>query len=200
MENTGIDSKTDVTANEAASAGVEQVTMTTEEFQAYLQRETDKRVTSALKTARSKWESELGTKVDTHFKDYERKAQMTPEQLKSLELDEKFKQLEAKEKEYTKKTREVEIAQRLGEKKLSAVLTKFVYNDNMDEVEQNIATLEQLVLGMVNEEVEKRIASSKPRAVVTNGLNAEKFRNMGLAERSALYQQNPQLFKELAGN
>lgn len=194
------DMRNDSETTETTDVGAEQVTMTQEELQAYLQRETDKRVTGALKTARTKWESELGNKVDTHLKDYERKAQMTPEQLKQIELDEKFKMLDAKEREYNKKTREVEIAQRLGEKRLSAVLTKFVYNDDMDEVEQNIATLEQLVLGMVNEEVEKRIASNKPKAVVTNGLTPEKFRAMSIVERNALYQQNPQLFNELAQN
>ena len=184
-------------AETVEDTGAEQVTMTKAELDKLLQSEADKRVNQAIKTARSKWDAEVGNKIDSHLKDYERKAQMTPEELRQLSVDEKLKQLEAREKEYARKTREVDIAQKLSEKKLSTVLTKFVYSDDMDEVEQNITTLEQLVLGMVNEEVEKRIASSKPKAVTTTGLTKEKFTKMSIAERSNLYQQNPQLYREL---
>lgn len=175
------------------------VTMTKEEYAAALQAESDKRVTQALKTARAKWEAEVDTKIDSHLKDYEKKAQMTPEQLAQMEIDDKLRALEEKEKEYMRKTREVEIAQKLQEKNLSSVLTKFVYSDKMEEVEQNITTLEQLVLGMVNEQIEQRISSNKPKAVSAADLNKEKFQKMNLAERNEIYQQNPELFKELMG-
>lgn len=175
------------------------VTMTKEEYAAALQAESDKRVTQALKTARAKWEAEVDTKINSHLKDYEKKAQMTPEQLAQMEIDDKLRALEEKEKEYMIKTREVEIAQKLQEKNLSSVLTKFVYSDKMEEVEQNITTLEQLVLGMVNEQIEQRISSNKPKAVSAADLNKEKFQKMNLAERNEIYQQNPELFKELMG-
>ncbi len=175
------------------------VTMTKEEYAAALQAESDKRVTQALKTARAKWEAEVDTKINSHLKDYEKKAQMTPEQLAQMEIDDKLRALEEKEKEYMRKTREVEIAQKLQEKNLSSVLTKFVYSDKMEEVEQNITTLEQLVLGMVNEQIEQRISSNKPKAVSAADLNKEKFQKMNLAERNEIYQQNPELFKELMG-
>lgn len=175
------------------------VTMTKEEYAAALQAESDKRVTQALKTAKAKWEAEVDTKINSHLKDYEKKAQMTPEQLAQMEIDDKLRALEEKEKEYTRKTREVEIAQKLQEKNLSSVLTKFVYSDKMEEVEQNIATLEQLVLGMVNEQIEQRISSNKPKAVNAADVNKEKFQKMNLAERNEIYQQNPELFKELMG-
>lgn len=178
----------------------ETVTMSKQEYETALQAEADRRVTQALETARKKWDQEFSTKIDTHLKDYEKKAQMSPDQLRQLDLDEKLKLLEAKEQEYARKTREIDIAQKLQEKKLSSVLTKFVYSDNMEEVEQNIVTLEQLIMGMVNEEVEQRISSNKPKAVSISGLTAESFKKMSLAERSALYNQNPQLFKELAAH
>lgn len=187
-----------ITNSETVDTGADEtITLSKTEYAKQLQVEADKRVNQALKTARAKWDAEVGTRIDTHLKDYERKAQMTPEQLKQLDLDEKFRLLESKEKEYQRKTKEIDIAVKLSEKKLSQVLTKFVYSDDMDEVEQNIATLEQLVLGMVNEEVEKRISSSKPKAVATSGLTKEKFKSMTIAERNSLYQQNPALYKEL---
>jgi len=177
----------------------EAITMTKAELDTKIQAETDKRVTAALKTAKTKWDSEVGAKLDGHFKEYERKAQMTPEQLKQLDLDEKFKLLDNKEKEYARMTKEMEISKKLGEKKLSTILTKFVYADDMDVVEQNIATLEQLVMGMVNEEVEKRISSSKPKAITTTGLTKEAFQKMTIEKQTEVYKQNPTLYKQLVG-
>lgn len=177
------------------------ITLTQEELDAKLQAETDKRVTQALKTAKEKWETEFSSKIDSHLKDYEKKAKMTPEQIKQLDLDEKFKLLEQEKSNYHKMKNEMAIATKLQEKKLSTVLTKFVYADDMDVVEQNIATLEQLVLGMVNEEVEKRISSGKPKVgVSTTGLDKEKFKKLSIAERSELYRTNPTLYKELVSN
>lgn len=186
------------TEAETVTTGAEQITLTKTELEKMLQSEADKRVNQAIKTAKSKWDSEIGSKIDSQLKDYEKKAQMTPEQLKQLDIDEKLKMLDSREKEYLRKTKEVEITSKLQEMKLSPLLTKFIYSDNMEEVEQNITTIQQLVLGMVNEEVEKRISSSKPKAVQTSGLNKEAFKKMSLAERSALYSQNPALYKELS--
>lgn len=159
--------------------------------------EVDRRVNQALQKAKAKWEKEVGTRIDTHLKDFEKKAQMTPEELKQLDLEEKFKMLEKKEKEYARITREVEISNKLSSKKLSTLLTKFVYSDDMEEVEQNIATLEQLVLGMVNEQVEARIGSTKPTVSNKEKLDKEAFRKLSLAEQQDIYKNDPDLFNKL---
>lgn len=175
------------------------LSLTKDELAAMLQKETDRRVTTALAKAKKSWETEIGTKMDSHLKDYERKAQMTPEQLKQLDIEDKFKMLEAKEKQYQTMIRKVEITEKLQNKKLSTVLAEFVYDEDMEVVEQKITTLEQLVLGMVNEEVEKRINSSKPKASVnTAGLDKESFQKLSIAERSELYRTNPSLYNQLS--
>ena len=185
--------------NTATETGAEQTTYTAEDFEKKLQSETDKRVNQALATAKAKWEKEMANKIDSQLKDYEKKAKMTPEELKALDLEEKFKMLEAKEKEYQSMTRKMEINQKLQEKKLSTLLVDFVYSDDMEKVDQNIATLEQLVLGMVNEEVEKRISSSKPKSSVnTAGLDKETFKKMTVLERQELFRTNPTLYKQLS--
>lgn len=181
------------------AAEVEQINFTKEELDLYLQKESDKRVTKALATAKSKWESEIGDKMNSHLKDYEKRAQLTPEALKQLDLEEKFKLLEDKEKQYEKMTKKMELNSILTQKGLSTVLSDFVYDDDMEVAEQKIATLEQLVLGMVNEQVERRISSSQPRANVDTGkLTKETFSKLSITERSQLYQTNPDLFKQLS--
>lgn len=189
--------------NEVIEKGAEEkpetLTMTQEQLDLLLQKESDKRVSSALATARKKWDEEMDDKMNTHLKDYERRAKMTPQELKQLDLEEKFKLLEEKEKEYKRMTREREIEKVLQKKGLSTVLCEFVYDEDMDVVEQKIATLEQLILGMVNEQIEQRISSSKPRASVkTEGLDKETFSKLSIAERTELYRQNPDLFKKLS--
>ena len=89
-QNTGVDE-----TNETK----ETLTLTKEELAAMLQKETDKRVTSALTKAKKTWESEIGNKMDSHLKDYEKRAQMSPDQLKQLDLEQKFKMLDEKEKQ-----------------------------------------------------------------------------------------------------
>lgn len=191
-----------VEQNEVIEKGAEQsetLEMTRSELNTLLQKESDRRVSSALETARKNWEKDIDTKMNNHLKDYERKAQMTPAELKQLDLEEKFKLLEEKEQKYKRMTREREIEKVLQKKGLSTVLCDFVYDDDMDVVEQKIATLEQLILGMVNEQIELRISSSKPRASVkTEGLDKERFSSLSIAERAELYRQDPELFKKLS--
>lgn len=195
MENTN----TNEVIEKGAEEKPETLKMTQEQLNLLLQKESDKRVSSALATARKKWEEEIDDKMNTHLKDYERRAQMTPQELKQLDLEEKFKLLEEKEKEYKRMMREREIEKVLQKKGLSTVLCDFVYDEDMDIVEQKIATLEQLILGMVNEQIEQRINSSKPRASVkTEGLDKETFSKLSIAERAELYRQNPDLFKKLS--
>lgn len=175
------------------------LTLTQEELDLMLQKESDKRVSSALETARTKWESEVGGKIDSHLKDYEKRAQMTPEELKTMDLEAKFKALEEKEQEYEVMTKKMAINDMLSSKGLSTVLTDFVYDNDTEVVEQNIATLEQLVMGMVNEEVEKRIGNTKPGANInTDGLDKETFKRLSIVERSELFSKDPELFKQLS--
>lgn len=177
----------------------ETLNLTQEELALMLQKESDKRVSSALETARVKWEAEIGTKMDSHLKDYEKRAQMTPEELKAMDLESKFKALEEKERQYEQMTRKMEINNTLSNKGLSTVLTDFVYDDDMEVVEQKIATLEQLVMGMVNEEVEKRIGNTKPGANInTEGMDKDAFSKLSIAERTELYKKDPELFKQLS--
>lgn len=191
-----------VEQNEVIEKGAEQsetLEMTRSELNALLQKESDRRVSKALETARKNWEKDIDDKMNNHLKDYERKAQMTPAELRQLDLEDKFKLLEEKEQKYNRMTREREIEKVLQKKGLSTVLCDFVYDNDMDVVEQKIATLEQLILGMVNEQIELRISSSKPRASVkTEGLDKERFSSLSIAERAELYRQDPELFKKLS--
>lgn len=197
MEN--VNKNNEETKVEDKGAAEETLNFTKEELDLFLQKESDKRVSSALNTAKAKWEAEIGTKMDSHLKDYEKRAQMTPEQLQAMDLESKFKALEEKEKQYETMTKKMEINNILSGKGLSTVLTDFVYDDDVEVVEQKIATLEQLVLGMVNEEVEKRIGNTRPGANInTDGMDKDAFKKLSISERTELFKKDPELFKQLS--
>lgn len=193
--NNNINTGADNGANEGAASTDTSITLSKEELALMLQKEGDKRVSSAQK----KWESEIDNRIGSHLKDYERKAQMTPEQLRQLDLDSKLKELDEREKKYKQMEKKISISRKLEEKKLSTVLADFVYDDDLDVAEQKISTLEQLILGMVNEQVDKRISSNTPKAAMkSDSLTKEGFKKMSISERQTLFDSNPSLYRQLS--
>lgn len=178
------------------SADVEMITMTKEEYEMELQRESDRRVSKAIATR----EDTLKKEIMAELKDYEKKSQMTPEQLKELELEEERAEIQRIRNEIMKERAEINIQNKLIEKGMSPLLVDFVYDADEDKTNQKMATLEQLILGMVNEEVEKRIGSTKPKASInTEGMDKDAFSKLSIEEMTELYRKDPELYKKLNG-
>lgn len=178
------------------SADEEMITMTKEEYEMELQRESDRRVSKAIATR----EDTLKKEIMAEMKDYEKKSQMTPEQLKELELEEERAEIQRIRNEIMKERAEINIQNKLIEKGMSPLLVDFVYDADEDKTNQKMATLEQLILGMVNEEVEKRIGSTKPKASInTEGMDKDAFSKLSIEEMTELYRKDPELYKKLNG-
>ena len=178
-------------------AGNEEIiTMTREEYEMELQRESDRRVSKAIATR----EDTLKKEIMAELKDYEKKSQMTPEQLKELELEEERAEIQRIREDIMKERAEINIQNKLIEKGMSPLLVDFVYDADEDKANQKMATLEQLILGMVNEEVEKRIGSTKPKASInTEGMDKDTFSKLSIEEMTELYRKDPELYKKLNG-
>ena len=178
------------------SANEEIITMTKEEYEMELQRESDRRVSKAIATR----EDTLKKEIMAELKDYEKKSQMTPEQLKELELEEERAEIQRIREDIMKERAEINIQNKLIEKGMSPLLVDFVYDADEDKANQKMATLEQLILGMVNEEVEKRIGSTKPKASInTEGMDKDAFSKLSIEEMTELYRKDPELYKKLNG-
>ena len=178
------------------SANEEIITMTREEYEMELQRESDRRVSKAIATR----EDTLKKEIMAELKDYEKKSQMTPEQLKELELEEERAEIQRIREDIMKERAEINIQNKLIEKGMSPLLVDFVYDADEDKANQKMATLEQLILGMVNEEVEKRIGSTKPKASInTEGMDKDAFSKLSIEEMTELYRKDPELYKKLNG-
>lgn len=187
MENT-----TNVNVNEEV---VEQVsaeettkTYTQEEVLALIQSESDKRVTQALKSERKKYEKQLSlSKLDGSERE-------------KAEKDAQIAELQEQLAQFHVERNRSELKSVLGARGLSAEFADIVLiNDDIEASQANIDKLDRLFKAAVKAEVEKRLAGNTPRG---NGANLaeptkESAQKMGIAERQALLNSNPELYKKL---
>lgn len=164
-------------------------TYTQEEVNELLQREADRRVTSALSKQKAKYEKELSlSKLD--------------EQARGVaEKDMRIQELENQLKEYTLLQNKNEVMKVLNARGLNTSFADLIeIGEDVKEAQARIDTLDKLFKEAVAAEVKKRLAAGTPK--VGTGTSAEemtpeKFKKLTLAQRSELYQNNPELYKRL---
>ena len=165
---------------------------TQEEVEALLQKETDRRVSAALK----KQEKKNADKV----REAERLANMTAEQRYEETLKQREAAIEAKERELALAENKNACAKILSEKGLSLDLVEFVVADDADMMDENIKKLEKAFKASVKAEVEKRLGSSVPKKnlPMETTMTKEKFQKLNYTELMKLKIEQPELFAELS--
>ena len=150
----------------------EKTTYTQEEVDALLQRETDRRVTQALKKQEQKTEARL------------KEAQKLAEKEKALALAEN----------------KTEASKILSEKGLSLQLVDFVVAEDAETMKANIDLLDTAFKQSVKAEVEKRLAGNAPKKnlPLDRTITKEEFRKMSYSDIVALKNSNPELYRSLA--
>lgn len=167
-------------------------TYTQEEVEALLQKETDRRVSAALK----KQEKKNADKI----REAERLANMTAEQRYEETLKQREAAIEAKERELALAENKNACAKILSEKGLSLDLVEFVVADDADMMDENIKKLEKAFKASVKAEVEKRLGSSVPKKnlPMETTMTKEKFQKLNYTELMKLKTEQPELFAELS--
>lgn len=163
-----------------------------EEVQELLQRETDRRVTAALKKQERK-------NADA-VREAQKLAKMNDEDRREYEYQQRMAALEAKEKEFALLENKNEASKILAEKGLSLALVDFIVAEDADTMAANIKTLETAFKASVKAEVEKRMGGATPKkAIPTNKtITQEEFASMSYGDMLALKQQDPELYRRLA--
>lgn len=169
-------------------------TYSQEEFDKALQSEVDKRITQAMKTAERK--------ADARVKEAEKLAKMNEQQRYEYELDTREKAIAEKEKQLALAENKAMAASILADKGISAKLVDFVVAEDAETMSNNISLLEAEFKSSVKAEVEKRLATSTPKKnlPIDQTINKETFSKMKLTEQAALYNSNPELYKQLTLN
>lgn len=163
-------------------------TYTEEEVMALLQRETDKRVSQALKTQQKKHEKQLSL------------SKLDGEERANAEKDNRIAELEEKLSQFEIERNKSELKSVLSARGLSAEFADIVLiTDDIEASQSNIDKLDKLFKAAVKAEVEKRLAGNAPRG---NGgapaeITKESAKNMSMAELTALEKSNPELFNKL---
>ena len=171
----------------------EQKTYTQEEVMTLLQSEADKRVTAALKKQQAKYEKQLSlSKLDGNERE-------------KAEKDNRIAELEEQLAAFQIERNKSELKSVLGARGLSAEFADIIsITDDIEESQVNIDKLDKLFKAAVKAEVEKRLAASggtvKGNGASVGEVTKEAFSKMSLAEQSALYVSNPELYKKLTNN
>ena len=163
-------------------------TYTQEEVMALLQKESDRRVTEALKKQASKYEKQISlSKLD----DNERA---------KAEKDNRIAELEEQLAAFHIERNKSELKSVLASRGLSAEFADIVtITDDIESSQANIDKLDKLFKAAVKAEVEKRLAGNAPKG---NGgapaeITKETAKKMSMAELNKLAETNPELFNKI---
>lgn len=184
MENENVN----VNAAENTAEETTAKTYTEEEVLALIQRESDKRVTEALKTQQRKHDKEMSlSKLDGSERE-------------KAEAQNKIAELEEKLAAYEIEKNKSELKSVLASRGLSAEFADIVViNDDIEASQANIDKLDKLFKAAVTAEIEKRLAGNAPKGngSGTAELTKESAKKMSLADMNKLAQDDPEKFKSL---
>ena len=177
--------------NNGAGEGTETKTYTQEEVLDLLQKESDRRVTEALKKQQQKYEKQLSL------------SKLDGDEREKAEKDNKIAELEEKLLEFQTERNKSELKSVLSSRGLSAEFADIIaISDDIEASQANIDKLDKLFKEAVKAEVEKRLAGagSSPRG---NGsgqsaeITKDSIKKMSLRELNELMDSNPELYNKL---
>ena len=190
-ENTNVKGSVDTsTVMETGEASVEK-TYTESEVQALLQREGDRRVSSALKKQQKEFESKQA--------EAEKLRAMDENQRREYEYTQKLQELENKEREFAIAQNKLEATKVMANRDLPIEFVDYIVAEDAETMMNNITVFETAFKSAVADAVAKKIASPAPKggSVKQTGITKEEFRKMNIAQQTEIYRTNPELYKQL---
>ena len=163
-------------------------TYTQEEVLELLQRESDKRVSQALKTQQKKYEKQLSL------------SKLDGEERAKAEKDAEIAELREQLAQFQIERNRSELKSVLSSRGLSAEFADIIaINDDIEASQANIDKLDKLFKAAVKAEVEKRLAGNAPKGNggTTNEITKESAKKMTMAQLNELANSNPELFEKL---
>ena len=184
MENENIN--VDETLEDGADSEVK--TYTQEEVLELLQKESDRRVSQALKTQAKKYEKQLSL------------SKLDGDERAKAEKDNRIAELEEQLAQFQIERNKSELKSVLSSRGLSAEFADIIsIGDDIEAAQANIDKLDKLFKAAVKTEVEKRLAGNAPKSGRGNEseITKESAKNMSIAEMNELAIKNPELFSKL---
>nr|DAH61361.1 MAG TPA: capsid scaffolding protein [Caudoviricetes sp.] len=190
---------TDVTTNQEgqvtdtnATQNEENKTYTEAEVMEMLQKETDRRVTEALKKQERKNNAKIA--------EAQKLASMNEAEKYEYQLKQREEAIAAKERELAMLENKNEASKILNEKGLSLALVDFIVAEDAETMKANIDLLDRAFKASVKAEVEKRLGGAAPKKnpAIDKQLTKQDFAKLSYADMMTLKQTDPTLFAELS--
>lgn len=165
-------------------------TYTADEVMALLQKESDRRVSEALKKQQKKFDKQLSL------------SQLDGDERAKAEKDNRIAELEEQLAQFQIERNRSELKSVLSTRGLSAEFADIIaINDDIEASQANIDKLDKLFKAAVKAEVEKRLAGSAPKgnSSTSGEITPEMAKKMSLSEMNELAKTNPEKYKTLFG-
>ena len=175
-------------AEEQQAEEQEEKTYTQEEVLELLQRESDKRVSQALKTQQKKYEKQLSL------------SKLDGEERAKAEKDAEIAELREQLAQFQIERNRSELKSVLSSRGLSAEFADIIaINDDIEASQANIDKLDKLFKAAVKAEVEKRLSGNAPKGNggTTKEITKDSAKKMTMAQLNELANSNPELFEKL---
>ena len=171
--------------------GTVEKTYTESEVQALLQREGDRRVSSALKKQQKEFERQTA--------EADKLRDMDESQRKEYEYTQRLQELENKEREFAIAQNKLEATKVMANRELPIEFVDYIVAEDAETMMENITTFERLFKGAVADAVAKKIASPAPKtgSAKQTGMTKEEFRKLSVAQQTEIFRTNPELYKQM---
>lgn len=175
---------------ETGEATIEK-TYTESEVQALLQREGDRRVSSALKKQQKEFERKTA--------EADKLRDMDESQRKEYEYTQRLQELETKEREFAIAQNKLEATKVMANRELPIEFVDYIVAEDAETMMENITAFERAFKSAVSDAVAKRIASPAPKtgSAKQTGMTKEEFRKLSVAQQTEIFRTNPELYKQM---
>lgn len=195
MNNSNATENTETTGVEQTTTAsvTEEKTYTQAELDAFLQQETDRRVTAALKKQQKKFEAEKSEAAKL--------ATMNEEQRKEFEFNKKVEEFEQREREFNIMQNKLSATKVMSERGLPVNFVDYIVAEDAETMMDNINSFESAWKSAIADAVSARLGAEsqapKSKSVSQTGLSSEEFKKLSVAQQSEIYKTNPELYKQL---
>ena len=177
------------------NAGVEEQpkTYTETEVMEMIQRESDRRVSQALKKQQAKFEAKQS--------EADKLRQMDETQRKEYEFQQKLAEFEEQKKQFAITQNKLSASKVMAERGLPVQFVDYIVAEDADAMMEAINNFEKQWKSAVSDAVSASLAKGgKPTgaAIPQTGLTKEAFNKMSISQQAELFNTNPTLYKELA--
>ncbi len=154
----------------------EKLEMSKDEYEKALQKESDRRVTQALKKKEKEWEEKLKVEKEAAIKEAEKLAKMSEkERLKvqkekeELEIEKARRTLEEDKAAFEREKLDLETHKQLAERNLPTEFAPYIQGQDADDIFERLNTFEKSWQKAIEEAVQDRLRAKSPKTSNTSG-------------------------------